>query len=142
MPTCRTVLKCSVASIEHMCALQTLMRTRILFWFPAVLLLSLSQTVQVSALVLEHLENTKKTKYASTRAVVMCFGGSAKKTLPASPTNSTSHKERLEGFYASKKWAKNFVVRSGLASKRLRGEAGGVNPELIGRGYSGDPGGV
>ena len=93
-----------------------------------------SQTVQVDALVLELLEKARKAKYAVMRAVFMSFGRSANKTLLASATTSAADKERLEGFQASEEWGKNFVVRNGLASKRLHGGAGSVNPELVAKG--------
>ena len=93
-----------------------------------------SQTVQVDALALELFEKDRKAKYAVPRAVAMSFGRSAKKTLLASATTSAADKERLEGFQASEKWAKNVVVRNGLASTRLYGEAGSVNPELVATG--------
>ena len=118
-----------------MCALQTLMRTRILylvlvFRCPA----SLSQTMHVGALAMGHFDKTRKAKYTVTRAVVTSFGRSGKKTVLASPTTSAADKERLDGIHASERSAKNLVVRNGLASKRLHGEAGSVNPELVAKG--------
>eukprot|EP00904_Undaria_pinnatifida_P000920 jgi/Undpi1/10829/HiC_scaffold_3.g01358.m1 len=75
----------------------------------------------------------RKAKYAVTRAV-MFFGRSAKKTLLASVTTTAADKERLERLQASEKWAKNFVVRNGLPSKRLHIAAGSVNPEVVAKG--------
>ena len=64
----------------------------------------------------------------------MFFGRSAKKTLLASVTTTAADKERLERLQASEKWAKNFVVRNGLPSKRLHIAAGSVNPEVVAKG--------
>ena len=81
--------------------------------------------------MLELFEKPRKAKHAVPRAVVVSVGRSAKKTLLASVSTSAADNERLKGFQASNKWAKNFVVRNGLASTRLHGEAGSVNPELV-----------
>lgn len=141
MAICRNVLKCTVVSIEHLCALlttaqkrgQTCVRTADSDAYSYTVLVlrcaASSQTVQVDALVLSLFENARKAKYAVTRAV----GRSATKTLLASATTSAD-KERLEGFQAGETWAKNFVVCNGLASKRLYGEAGSMNPKLVAKG--------
>lgn len=76
------------------------------------------------------LEKARKAKFPVTEAAIMAFGRSATKTLLAG-TVSAAEREKLEGFKAGEKWAKNFVRRNGLVSKNLFGEAGSVDREKV-----------
>ena len=66
-----------------------------------------------------------------TRDSIKSFGRSAKSTLLAAPTTSAAVKAELQDFQAGETWAKNFVKRNGIQSKRLHGEAGSVDREFI-----------
>lgn len=77
------------------------------------------------------LEKARKAKYPVTQVAIMAFGRSATKTLLAGTAVSAAEREKLEGFKAGEKWARNFVRRNGLVSKNLFGEAGSVDREKV-----------
>ena len=90
--------------------------------------------MQVNELVLDLFEKARKAKYPLTRAAIMSFGRAVKKTLLDRNKVSEGKREKLEGFKAGEKWAKNFVSRNGLVSNNLFGEAGSVDREEIKKG--------
>lgn len=86
--------------------------------------------------VLALIEKARAVKLMVTHAVIMSFGRAAKKSLLGADTTSSADKAKLEGFRVGEKWCRNFVKRHELKSKRLHGEAGSVNPEVIAKGMA------
>ena len=82
------------------------------------------------------IENAKAAKLMATQAVILSFGCAAKKSLLGAATTSSADKAKLEAFGVGEKWYKSFVKRHELKSKRLHGETGSVDPEVIAKGMS------
>ena len=93
-----------------------------------------SQNVQVDALVLELFEKARTAKYAVTSAIVMSFGRSAKKPYWLRPQLRQQTGRGSRGSRRVRSGRRTSFVRNGLPSKRLHGEAGNVNPELVAEG--------
>lgn len=58
-----------------------------------------------------------------TRASVRSYGRAAKESLLETPATTDADKKKLEGFGASEKWARNFIVRNGLSNTAPKAEA-------------------
>lgn len=66
--------------------------------------------------VLAYVDAAKQQGLPVTRATIVLFGHSAKKTVldAGDPKMTARDKQKLEAFLASDKWAKNFIHRNGL----------------------------
>ena len=64
------------------------------------------------------------------RFAIQSFGRKAKASLLAQ-ASTPAERERLDGFTGSEGWAKKFVGREGLKSRKLHGQAGSVDDEAI-----------
>ena len=64
------------------------------------------------------------------RFAIQSFGRRAKASLVAQASTPTE-RERLDGFITSEGWAKKFIGREGLKSRKLHGQAGNVDDEAI-----------
>lgn len=64
--------------------------------------------------VMEIVEESKKRGLPITRATIMSFGHAAKMAVLAADTTTDAEKDKLKGFGASEKWARNFIARNNL----------------------------
>ena len=87
---------------------------------------------QVDKLVMEFVEEARKVPLPVTRATIQSFGVAAGDKMLAAA--STSADKKLEMFGASEKSVRNFLLRHGMSSTVLHGEAGSVDVESIAEG--------
>jgi hypothetical protein len=83
----------------------------------------------IDRLTLESFDRARQLRLPMTRDTLRTFGLKAQAELLKSC--SEEEKLRLESFTASEHWVKRFVTRNQLASVRLHGEAGSVDPGAI-----------
>lgn len=75
--------------------------------------------------MLAAVEDARKHGTPVTKAAITAFGQRAK-NFPADAAKTEADREKLKGFGASRKWAKNLIQRNGLVSKPIHGEADSV----------------
>ena len=81
---------------------------------------------------MEFVEEARKVPLPVTRATIQSFGVAAGDKMLAAA--STSADKKLEMFGASEKSVRNFLLRHGMSSTVLHGEAGSVDVESIAEG--------
>ena len=89
---------------------------------------------QVDRLVMEFVEEARKVPLPVTRATIQSLGVAARDELSAVVLTSADDKNNLEMFGASEKLVRNFLLRHGMSSTVLHGEAGSVDVESIAEG--------
>ena len=89
---------------------------------------------QVNKLVMEFVEEARKVLLPVTRATIQSLGVAARDELSAVVLTSADDKNNLEMFGASEKLVRNFLLRHGMSSTVLHGEAGSVDVESVAEG--------
>lgn len=64
------------------------------------------------------------------RLAIQAFGRKAKATV-AAKASTPAERDRLDKFIASEGWAKKFIARHNLKSRKLHGQAGSVDDAAI-----------
>ena len=80
---------------------------------------------------MEFVEEAGKVLLPVTRATIQSFGVAATDKLFSAASTSADDNKRPEMFGASEKWVRNFLLRHGMSSTVLHGEAGSVDVESI-----------